>query len=158
MRRYRHQSLYRPSFLKGFVLVCRKVVKGERKAHSQTGSKSGPDSYVGPDQPSLGAPVGGVKVKTRLVWGLRSLENTDNRVGGTFPSLCSQPECYKKYLLRKVPVAAYRWHSAPRAMRTLRIVPSVTYRDSVNCRLLLNSEGRLRLPRSEGTRGHMPTW
>jgi hypothetical protein len=25
-----------------FALVCRKVVKGERKAHSQTGSKSAP--------------------------------------------------------------------------------------------------------------------
>ena len=67
IRRYHHESLYRPSFLKGFVLVCRKVVKGERKAHSQTGSKSGPDSFVGPDQSSLGAPVGGVKVKTRSV-------------------------------------------------------------------------------------------
>jgi hypothetical protein len=37
-----HESLYGPSFLKKLVLVCRKVVKGERKAHSQTGSKSDP--------------------------------------------------------------------------------------------------------------------
>lgn len=43
------------------ALVWRRVVEGERKAHSQTGSKSGPDSYVAPDHLSLGA--SGVVVK-----------------------------------------------------------------------------------------------
>ena len=45
------------------ALVCRRVVEGERKAHSQTGSKGGPDSYVGPSHLSLGVPPGGVKAE-----------------------------------------------------------------------------------------------
>ena len=50
-----------------FVLVWRRAAEGERKCHSQTGSKLGPDSYVGPDRFSLAAPLDLVKTVTLLV-------------------------------------------------------------------------------------------
>ena len=41
--------------------------------------KVGPDTYVGPDQSTLGAPSDGVKVTTGLVETLRSSGNTGPR-------------------------------------------------------------------------------
>ena len=55
--------------LEWFGLVGWKVVEGA-KAHSQTGSKSDPIPFVGPDHFSVGAPDWGVKVRARnyVLW------------------------------------------------------------------------------------------